>query len=152
MLASRLHHCHSFTAFPLFSWRHFSKNWLITLTAPKFNMFCTASLTVSPQVLIHLRLLYGRLFAICAPPPTILTKWTSIWPPKSPKAAWLARSPPLLFPISIILQPVRSDSQERSARKMATYLGFIFPHSAQCQRRHSQRPIFAAIYLRRRCY
>ena len=51
--------------------------------------------------LMHLGLLYGRLVAICAPPPSILTSLTSIWLPKSPKAAWLARSPPLLFPASI---------------------------------------------------
>ena len=86
-----LHHCCPFTVFLLFSWRNFSTNWLITLTTPKFSTFWTSSLTVFPLVLMHLGLLYGRLFAICALSSSILTSLTSIWLPKSPKAMWLAR-------------------------------------------------------------
>ena len=94
MRTSTLPRFRPFTAFPLFSAQNCGTNWLITVTAPRFSTSWLAPLMVSPLVLMHLGLLYGRLSTTCAPSSSILTSWTSIWLPKSPRGALRTVSPP----------------------------------------------------------
>ena len=128
MRTSTLPRFHPFTAFPLFSVQNCDTNWLITVTAPRFSTFWLAPLMVSPLVLMHLGLLYGRLSTTCAPSSSILTLWTSIWLPKSPRGALRDRFPTLLLSPSLAARS--AGSQEWSTRKLAASLGTVVRLSA----------------------